>query len=241
MLPYTCVIIGYLLVSYSVFFLLDNQNLILLTREDGVFETIGALFFLVTSVLFFILFIKDKSGNQFYFFQTRKNAFFLLLTFVFFIGFGEEISWGQRIFNVQIPEILKEINVQNEINIHNISVFHGLDDDGNRKSFFGLLLNIDRLFSVFWFTYFLIIPILNKVSSKITKLLKTINLPIAAIWIGVFFMTNYLVSIIIALSTIDDLSQPLAEVKECNFAFLFVMVSIWFSKNYSYQTKNLNC
>ena len=241
MLPYTCVIIGYLLVSYSVFFLLDNQNLILLTREDGVFETIGALFFLVTSVLFFILFIKDKSGNQFYFFQTRKNAFFLLLTFVFFIGFGEEISWGQRIFNVQTPEILKEINVQNEINIHNISVFHGLDDDGNRKSFFGLLLNIDRLFSVFWFTYFLIIPILNKVSSKITKLLKTINLPIAAIWIGVFFMTNYLVSIIIALSTIDDLSQPLAEVKECNFAFLFVMVSIWFSKNYSYQTKNLNC
>ena len=37
-----------------------------------------------------------------------------------FVFMGEEISWGQRIFDITPPEILEEINVQNEINLHNM-------------------------------------------------------------------------------------------------------------------------
>ena len=33
---------------------------------------------------------------------------------------GEEIAWGQRIFGLQTPEELKEINHQGEITVHNI-------------------------------------------------------------------------------------------------------------------------
>ncbi|NIM10897.1 MAG: hypothetical protein GTO45_02820, partial [Candidatus Aminicenantes bacterium] len=34
---------------------------------------------------------------------------------------GEEISWGQQLFGWQSPEIMQEINDQQETNIHNIS------------------------------------------------------------------------------------------------------------------------
>ncbi len=34
---------------------------------------------------------------------------------------GEEISWGQRIFEFTTPEFLRDLNRQNEFNVHNIS------------------------------------------------------------------------------------------------------------------------
>ncbi len=35
----------------------------------------------------------------------------------------DEISWGQRIFNIETPEVIAERNVQDEITIHNLEVF----------------------------------------------------------------------------------------------------------------------
>jgi hypothetical protein len=32
----------------------------------------------------------------------------------------EEISWGQRIFGIETPEVLSEINTQDELNLHNL-------------------------------------------------------------------------------------------------------------------------
>jgi len=34
---------------------------------------------------------------------------------------GEEISWGQRILGVLMPEFLEEINTLSELNVHNIA------------------------------------------------------------------------------------------------------------------------
>jgi hypothetical protein len=36
---------------------------------------------------------------------------------------AEEISWGQRIFNIETPAALGEQNLQNEISIHNLVAF----------------------------------------------------------------------------------------------------------------------
>lgn len=43
----------------------------------------------------------------------------LLLTVGFFLCFGEEISWGQRILGFTTPEAIAEHNVQGEVNLHN--------------------------------------------------------------------------------------------------------------------------
>ena len=39
---------------------------------------------------------------------------------------GEEISWGQRIFNIATPETISQMNVQDETNIHNLEFFYML-------------------------------------------------------------------------------------------------------------------
>lgn len=122
--------------TYSLFFLLFLASLPYLTlllpsgfhralmREDGVFETASACLWLLSAGFCFYLYSVGRTGCDLILFKTRRNVFLLLLALVFFFGFGEEISWGQRIFGVQTPEPLREINEQSELNIHNLSGFH---------------------------------------------------------------------------------------------------------------------
>jgi len=51
---------------------------------------------------------------------------FLVLSIGLFVVAGEEISWGQRILEIQTPQELAQRNLQEEITIHNIDVFFGL-------------------------------------------------------------------------------------------------------------------
>lgn len=46
---------------------------------------------------------------------------FIIATIGLFVIAKEEISWGQRIFGIETPEALVEINQQDETTIHNIS------------------------------------------------------------------------------------------------------------------------
>lgn len=48
---------------------------------------------------------------------------FVLMALAMFAGFGEEISLGQRILNLQSPDFFKNHNLQNETNIHNLEIF----------------------------------------------------------------------------------------------------------------------
>jgi hypothetical protein len=87
-----------------------------LCLEDGIFENLTAIFYLASAMLFFWLWI--KSG-------LRNNWFIGYFVLFFFIA-GEEVSWGQRLLNIGVPEALAQINVQKELNLHNISVIHGM-------------------------------------------------------------------------------------------------------------------
>lgn len=44
---------------------------------------------------------------------------------LFFVAM-EEISWGQWVFHFEPPEIFKEVNKQQELNVHNLPFFHTL-------------------------------------------------------------------------------------------------------------------
>lgn len=48
---------------------------------------------------------------------------FVMMALAMFVGFGEEISWGQRIFSLQTPDFFINHNLQNETNIHNLKIF----------------------------------------------------------------------------------------------------------------------
>lgn len=208
--------------SYFIYMVADVNQKLSLTVEDGPYEVTGAIFFLLASILFFTTFFKSK---------TNKNIFFLLLGLLFLFAFFEEISWGQRVFNLSTPQYMQEINMQKELNIHNLKIFHGLTEEGTRKSGWILFLNMDRLFSIFWFTCCLLIPFLYKINNQSKKYLDQINFPIIPLSIGSFFLLNYFSARL--LFQFDNMPiQRLTEVKESNFAFLFFIVAIWFFKNY---------
>lgn len=88
-----------------------------LTQEDGPFEILQFLFFLLSA---FFSFLKAKQ-----YFPNQKMLATLWLIFsigMLFVSF-EEISWGQRILNIETPETLRNINYQDETTIHNIGFF----------------------------------------------------------------------------------------------------------------------
>jgi hypothetical protein len=216
----------WLFLTYSIFLFISNPEKIkYLAQEDGFFETAGALFFLVSSILFLILFFKNRETKKII---CLNNVYFLLLGCAFLFAFLEEISWGQRIFNLATPESLQKINMQNEINIHNIDLFHGKTLDGERKSALGLLLNFDRIFSIFWFLYCCSLPALYRYNNKMKKVIAKFSLPMVPLIFGCFFILNYLLSKIIESIIGLDLHHALVEIKECNFAFLFFAISVFF-------------
>ncbi len=53
---------------------------------------------------------------------SRYRRFFILLALACFYTVMEEISWGQRVFQVTSPELFKSHNLQGEMNFHNFLV-----------------------------------------------------------------------------------------------------------------------
>ena len=52
-------------------------------------------------------------------YKSSYRPFFAVLALACFYVVGEEISWGQRIFNLTTPEFFETHNLQNETNLHN--------------------------------------------------------------------------------------------------------------------------
>lgn len=91
---------------------------------------------------------------------------------LFFFGLGEEISWGQRIyqslFDFKVPEFFLKYNTQGEMNIHNLS-FGGVRIN---KLLFGLVLGICVVF------YFLILPFLYRKVEKVKEFVDSWAIPL---------------------------------------------------------------
>ena len=112
-------------------------------REDGFIEWLTIVALLFGAFLCFYRTFKLKSQRSFMFLLGM-----VLMGLVFIFGVGEEISWGQRILNIESSEFFMKHNAQREINIHNLIV------NGKKinKIIFGTLLGVCIG------AYFLILP-----------------------------------------------------------------------------------
>ena len=88
-----------------------------LRKEDGPLEWIQFIEYLSSSILAFIVFIKQKKKRN------LNSIIWLLIAFLSFVVAGEEISWGERLTGLGIDTISK-LNVQGETNFHNLPFFH---------------------------------------------------------------------------------------------------------------------
>jgi hypothetical protein len=106
-------------ISWIAYAFLDRAHAFELTRDDHIIQ--WAQFPLLIAAAFYCLRVVLRVGPiegstliKFGF------SIFLFLTLILAL---EEISWGQRIFDISTPDYIKELNAQNEINFHNHSSF----------------------------------------------------------------------------------------------------------------------
>lgn len=84
-----------------------------LVQEDSLVENLTAVYFLLGGLLLFATALVEQ--------DTFRRRVYTLGYLAFLFAAGEEISWGQRIFDFPTPQILREINAQGEFTLHNIS------------------------------------------------------------------------------------------------------------------------
>jgi len=188
--------------------------------EDHYFENVGAISLFVASIIFFYTFFLSRktqlSGRIFW----VKQLVYLGLALLFLFGGGEEISWGQRIFNLKTPDALNEINAQGEITVHNISIM-------------GHKLPFESEFDVLWLTMAVLIPLGSMFVKPFERFIGKF-LPVVHWWIGLLFLFDYGLAKIakIIFRTAYTYSrvpfvQAVQEVKESNYELLFVLFAVF--------------
>ncbi|MDQ7075673.1 MAG: hypothetical protein Q9O24_11105 [Gammaproteobacteria bacterium] len=218
------------ILTYIFIYQADPNYIVVLGDEDHPIEYMSALFLFTTFVTFTYLYIRSKqTENQFFGKKTQRNVYFVLLALFFFVCFGEELSWGQRIFGWETPENFKEMNAQKETNLHNIWAFYDEDAAGEKKSFLSLMLSMNRLFALFCLITTVIIPLTHRYIKPMRTFYRYAGIPIAPIWIGGLFVLNYIAFKITGVYGDPILVYPLDEFKEFFYAMFFMVLAFWFT------------
>jgi hypothetical protein len=150
--------------------------------EDGEIEyaTVGLL--LASCVLVVIRWFRLHRYKSFKF-----SLVSILVVVAFFFVAGEEVSWGQRIFDIQTTEYFKQHNAQGEMNLHNIVV----GDVKVNKLVFGVILTTLIL------VYIVAVPILYRRVSYIKNLLDNWYIPVPKVRHSVAYLVIMLIILII--------------------------------------------
>jgi hypothetical protein len=171
-------------------------------REDGFIEYGTALLLFCSSLLLFFRLIK--------LFKFKKNLwkigiFFIALVFLF--GAGEEISWGQRIFNVESSQYFLENNAQGETNLHNMVI------EGKKinKIIFSQLLTLILVI------YLIITPFLFRKIEAIRNLANLFAVPIAKWHHTITFLV---ITLLVTLMP----SERKWELYELAFGLIFLLI-----------------
>lgn len=194
------VIIGIAFVAMSNG-LINKSLVISVSKEDGFIEQGTAFIFLISGFLSASVAMKTSV-------RSRKIVH-VLFAIGFFFCFGEEISWGQRIFGFETPEMLSESNVQNEFNLHNIG---------------GYLF--DHLFILGVFTYGFLFPALTWMHQFWLKLMDKLGLPIASPGLAVGFLLTSMLHDWTVYRVLPVTVVPIGELRELLSSVCFLLLMI---------------
>lgn len=191
--------------------------------EDHFFENVQFIILVVAGGLTLYAFWLAYKNRQALRTHWIKLAAYLALALFFFFIAGEEISWGQRIFNIATPESIAEVNAQQETNLHNLDIFEYSD-----------YFSFDRLFTYFWLGFAVIVPMVSLFWNRFREFAGK-YIPINYWAMGLLFLLNYAfvkISKIIyggiyAYSEIP-LAQAIKQTKELNYYLLLACLSAYF-------------
>lgn len=172
------------------------------SAEDGTIEyTTALLLFCISILCLYRLFSfwKIKSGTW-----KLGVALFALL---FLFGAGEEISWGQRIFNIESSEFFLKNNAQGETNLHNLVV-------GGKKI---NKIIFSQLLMLIMVIYLLITPVLYRKKQWVKNLATMFAVPIVKWHHTIAFIIG---TILVAINP----SSRKWEVYELAFGVIFFLI-----------------
>ena len=174
------------------------------TVEDGFVENGSALFLFGSSMLLLVRFFKLFKHKDLFW-----KIGILAMCAVFFFGAGEEISWGQRIFNVESSEYFLEHNAQGETNLHNMVV----GETKINKLIFSQLLTVVLVI------YLIITPFLYRKVEWVKTLANKFAVPIVQWHHTISFLIGTLLLVFIT-------SNRKWEIYELAFSVIFLLIFI---------------
>ncbi len=130
-------------------------------REDGLYESCAALACLFGSIASFIAFYYSNDNGL-----TKRNLWLFLYALAFLSLAGEEISWGQRIFDLEISAKALQSNFQNEFNLHNARFIQ------SRNNVFS------EIFTQLLVAYLIVLPVGLAIFPSIHKIFIKIRFPV---------------------------------------------------------------
>jgi len=174
------------------------------TVEDGFVENGSAIFLISSSILLIYRFFK---------LYKQKNVLWkvgiLAMALIFFFGAGEEISWGQRIFNLESSEYFLENNAQGETNLHNMVV------DGKKVN----KIIFSQLLTVVLVIYLIITPFLFRKYKWVKNLANKFAVPIVQ-W-------HHTISFLVGTGLLIFISSNRKwEIYELAFSVIFLLIFI---------------
>jgi len=205
-----------MLLSYMT--LLADMNIVArLANEDSFFEMLSVFMFFLAAILFVLVYFRSLRIGDRLSQGVLKRCSYLLMTLVLLVAVGEEASWGQRVMGVETPDYIKEVNVQDEINLHNLDIFQITPEH-----------NILRLgWHVFWLMFALGLPAVSVFSSRGDRFLRRL-VPVIPLAIGLLFLSNYVIWRIIYITTSVEIYLHFPEeIMESNIAILFFVTALW--------------
>jgi hypothetical protein len=198
---------------------LGNEELIKqVTEEDGLVESLSALFYLAGFTVCLYRIIRKFHGS-------RKWLY--LWCFLCFIFFGEEISWFQRIFNYTAFPFMENLNAQGEVNIHNLNIFQGghwIEAISSNKFSLKMFLSSQNIFRLCFFIYFLLIPVIVY-RGKLIILKNKINFPVPEMRFVITVWPILILSFVLAAFSSELTKASIAETREMFYA-LFILIYV---------------
>ena len=170
--------IASIFILFFVFFAELNPELLnALSVEDALIENLTAIIYGISSIFFLVMakrsdFLRSKEHGL-------RFAATLSWALLCFIIMGEEISWGQRIFNLETPASVAAINVQSELNVHNLAIF-GETVGGHY-----------RLLTLLMLTTGIILPLVA-LTKPGRNILYYFAYPVAPLYLWMFFLGGYI-------------------------------------------------
>jgi hypothetical protein len=172
------------------------------TVEDGFVEGGSAIFLFISSMLLLYRFFKLFKYKDLFW-----KIGILAMAIIFFFGAGEEISWGQRIFNVESSEYFLENNAQGETNLHNMVV------DGTKIN----KLIFSQLLTVVLVIYLIFTPFLFRKYNWVKNLANKFAVPIVQWHHTISFLVGTALLVFIS-------SNRKWEIYELAFSVIFLLI-----------------